>query len=85
MLPICLGGTPSCTLICSKCCAGIDIGKRKVLLSIPSCKALTAASVASPQDADAEESIPNPMLDMESTASASVCGGCGNGVGAGGE
>jgi hypothetical protein len=38
------------------------------------------ASVASPQEAEAEESIPNPILDMERTVLASAvdgcCGGC---------
>jgi hypothetical protein len=43
------------------------MGNLKVLLSIASCKARVAASVASPQEAGAEESIPNPILDIDRT------------------
>ncbi len=78
LLPACFGGTPNCTLICNNCCEGIAIGNLKVLLSIASCSALTAASVASPHDEDADESIPNPILDIESTVLlASVAAWCG--------
>ena len=76
LLPGCLGGTPRRTLICNECCAGIVIGSRRVLLSIASCIAFIAASVASPQDADVEESIPNPILDIDNTVLVSVGAWC---------
>lgn len=39
------------------------------------------ASVASPHDDDADESMPNPILDIESVASAALCRGRAEGAG----
>jgi hypothetical protein len=66
--PTCLDGTPSCTLICNdeEVCPLLEFtGNRNELLSIASWMAFMAASVASPHEDAAEESMPNPILDMD--------------------